>query len=271
MAQKKFQDLNLSDAFLFAAAMEDSEVCRLALEILLNRKITNVAVRTEHSILYSSDYRSIRLDVYAQDDTGDNYNVEMQGENQGNLPKRSRYHQAKMDVMSIVPGADFNELKPNYVIFICTFDPFGEGLYQYTFENRCRERDIPLGDGTMKLFLSTKGENSDEVPVELVHFLRYVENTTRECVEELQDEVIERVHDRVIMLKQSREWESRYMKFEELLQDAENKGLQKGIEQGQSRLLSLINKMTRAGESECISKLSEDEEFLKEMYAKYHI
>lgn len=123
----------------------------------------------------------------------------------------------------------------------------------------------------MKLFLSTKGENSDEVPVELVHFLRYVENTTRECVEELQDEVIERVHDRVIMLKQSREWESRYMKFEELLQDAENKGLQKGIEQGQSRLLSLINKMTRAGESEYISKLSEDEEFLKEMYAKYHI
>jgi len=123
----------------------------------------------------------------------------------------------------------------------------------------------------MKLFLSTKGENSDEVPVELVHFLRYFENTTRECVEELQDEVIERVHDRVIMLKQSREWESRYMKFEELLQDAENKGLQKGIEQGQSRLLSLINKMTRAGESECISKLSEDEEFLKEMYAKYHI
>lgn len=170
MAQKKFQDLNLSDAFLFAAAMEDSEICRLALEILLNRKIASVAVHTEHSMLYSSDYRSIRLDVYAQDDEGDNYNVEMQGENQGNLPKRSRYHQAKMDVMSIPPGADFNELRPNYVIFICTFDPFGEGLYQYTFENRCREKDIPLNDGTTKLFLNTQGKNKEGVSETLVHF-----------------------------------------------------------------------------------------------------
>lgn len=275
MAQKKFQDLNLSDAFLFAAAMEDSEVCRLALEILLNRKIASVAVHTEHSMLYSSDYRSIRLDVYAQDDEGDNYNVEMQGENQGNLPKRSRYHQAKMDVMSIPPGADFNELRPNYVIFICTFDPFGEGLYQYTFENRCREKDIPLNDGTTKLFLNTKGKNKEGVSETLVHFLQYVENTTEECVKELQDKRIEKVHDRVITLKQSREWESRYMKFEELLQDAENRGLQeglqKGLKQGQSRLLLLISRMTQAGEAMYISRLSEDEDFLQKMYEKYQI
>lgn len=275
MAQKKFQDLNLSDAFLFAAAMEDSEVCRLALEILLNRKIASVAVHTEHSMLYSSDYRSIRLDVYAQDDEGDSYNVEMQGENQGNLPKRSRYHQAKMDVMSIPPGADFNELRPNYVIFICTFDPFGEGLYQYTFENRCREKDIPLNDGTTKLFLNTQGKNKEGVSETLVHFLRYVENTTEECVKELQDKRIEKVHDRVITLKQSREWESRYMKFEELLQDAENRGLQeglqKGLKQGQSRLLLLISRMTQAGEAMYISRLSEDEDFLQKMYEKYQI
>lgn len=34
MAQhKRFQDLNLADAYLFAAALEDAETCRVTLEI----------------------------------------------------------------------------------------------------------------------------------------------------------------------------------------------------------------------------------------------
>ena len=108
MAQKKFQDLNLSNAFLFAATLEDSETCRRILQILLNKVVTKVTVNAEHTMLYNSDYRSIRLDVFAENDEGD-YNVEMQTENPGNLPKRSRYHQAEMDVASIPPGSDFND------------------------------------------------------------------------------------------------------------------------------------------------------------------
>lgn len=57
------------------------------------------------------------------------------------------------------------------------------------------------------------------------------------------------------------------MKFEELLQDAENRGLQ----EGQSRLLLLISRMTQAGEAMYISRLSEDEDFLQKMYEKYQI
>lgn len=274
MAQKKFQDLNLEDAFLFAAAMEDEETCRITLQVLLNRKVTKVKVRAEHTMLYSSDYRSIRLDVYARDEDGD-YNVEMQGENQGNLPKRSRYHQAEMDVASIPPGTDFNDLKPSYVIFICTFDPFGQGLYQYTFENRCIETGSPLGDGTTKIFLSTKGKNPEDVPKELVNFLQYVENTTEQCVEKLQDETVGKLHNRVRALKKSRDWESRYMRFDELLQNAEKvglaRGMERGMEQGQERLLTLIDKMTEAGESEHIKRLAKDADFLQEMYEKYQV
>lgn len=290
MAQKKFQDLNLEDAFLFAAALEDEEACKITLQVILNRKVTKVTVHAEHTMLYTSDYRSIRLDVYAQNDDGD-YNVEMQGENQGNLPKRSRYHQAKMDVASIPPGADFNDLKPSYVIFICTFDPFGQDLYQYTFENRCVETGLPLGDETTKIFLNTKGKNAENVSPELVNFLQYVENSTEQCVMQLQDEMVGRLHDRVKTLKKSRDWESRYMRFEELLQDAERaglargmekgmaqgiekgmeQGLEKGLVQGQSRLLQLIDKMVEAGEGELVSRLSKDSALLQEMYEKYQL
>ena len=37
-----FQTLNLTNAYLFAAALQDEEICRNVLEIALNRKITAV-------------------------------------------------------------------------------------------------------------------------------------------------------------------------------------------------------------------------------------
>ena len=66
--ETNFQKLNLSNSFLFAAAMEDAEICRMVLEIILGFKIPKVSVHTEHSILISSDFRSVRLDVYVSDE-----------------------------------------------------------------------------------------------------------------------------------------------------------------------------------------------------------
>ena len=148
--KKTFQELNLSNAFLFSAALEDPETCQLVLEIILGIRLPKVKVHAERSILVSSDFRSIRLDIYASDEMQVSYNVEAQNDDRKNLAKRSRYHQAEMDVASLKPGDDFNDLKPGYVIFICTFDPFGKGLYRYTFEERCLECDMSLGDDTRK-------------------------------------------------------------------------------------------------------------------------
>lgn len=39
---KKFKELDLSNAFLFAAALEDPQTCRLVLEIILGRKVPKV-------------------------------------------------------------------------------------------------------------------------------------------------------------------------------------------------------------------------------------
>lgn len=307
MAQKKFQELHLKDAFLFGAVMEDAEICRLTLQVLLSRRVDKVTVHVEHTLLYHSDSRGIRLDVYAVDESGTNYNVEMQNRNYGNLPWRSRYHQAGMDMTSFPQGTDFRELKPNYVIFICTFDPFGEGLYRYTFENRCRERDIPLGDEAVRIFLNTKGKNDSEVPMELVHFLRYVEESTPECARSLQDATVDRLQAKIADLKRSRSWEGRYMTIEEWveeelaegmqiarseglrkgreegrqeglqegLQEGRQEGLQEGrkegLQEGQDRLLKLMNQMLEAGEGGELRRLSTEPAFLQEMYQKYHL
>ena len=139
MARKKFEELDLCDPFLFAAALEDEVICRLILEMILGRPIAKIRVHAEHTILYSSDFRSVRLDIYASDEVQVEYDIEMQNEDEHNLPKRSRYYQGEMDITSLKPGEDFKSLRPCFIIFICTFDPFGKGLYRYTFENKCLE------------------------------------------------------------------------------------------------------------------------------------
>ncbi len=49
------------------------------------------------------------------------------------------------------------------------------------------------------------------------------------------------------------------------------RGMELGIEQGTQRLLNLIAKMSEAGEADSISRLSEDADFLQEMYEKYSL
>ncbi len=88
--RKKFKDLDLSDAFMFAAALEDERTCQLVLEIILGKSIPKVKVHSEHTILYNSNFRSVRLDVYAEDEVRVSYDLEMQNADEKNLAKRSR-------------------------------------------------------------------------------------------------------------------------------------------------------------------------------------
>ena len=229
---KKFKDLNLNSAFLFAAAANDPETCQLLLELILGRKIPKVSVKTEHNILLSSDAKCIRLDVNARSEFEVNYNIEAQNSKDGNIVKRSRFYQGQMDVAELKPGDDYNRLPESFVIFICTFDPFDRGLYRYTFTERCEEDGEPLGDGTCKIFLNTKGKNPDEVSKELITFLGYFEESTDEYVERTNNSSIKRLHEKIVMLKKSREWEEGYMQLEELLMRQQRIAREEGRVQG---------------------------------------
>ncbi len=272
--RKRFSELNLSNAFLFATAMSDVETCRIVLEIILGEAVETVSVNTEKLLLYSSEYRCVRLDVFA-DNLAGAYNIEMQNQDEHNLPKRSRYHQAEMDMTSLKPGQNFNDLKPIVIIFICTFDPFGEGLCKYTYENRCDETGMPLGDGVKKIFLNTKGRNPEDVSEELLNFLRYVEDTTDNCVEEGGNAVVKCLHGRVVELKNSRELEDKYMTLQEYL-DREaammaREMAQEMAQECEQNMLKLVSYMVEDGLGGEIARLSTDADFMEEMRKKYEV
>lgn len=83
-------------------------------------------------------------------------------------------------------------MKRSFVIFVCTFDLFGEGRHIYTFENRCIQNpELSLLDGTTKIILNTKGIMDDVTP-EMKRLLDFIDGKepeddfTRELDEAVQ-------------------------------------------------------------------------------------
>lgn len=85
---KKFKDLTIRDAFMFAAVMSDPEICRRVLELAIGISIAEVHVQTEKTMVYHSEYHGVRLDVYAADEARTRFNVEMQVSLQKYLPQK---------------------------------------------------------------------------------------------------------------------------------------------------------------------------------------
>lgn len=103
----------------------------------------------------------------------------------------------------------------------------------------CREDgEVSLEDGSHTVFLSTCGENEDEVPEELVKFLKYVKAELKESTGDFRDSFVKRIQDAVRNVKASREMEEQFMLLEELIreerEDARKQALAEGRELGLS-------------------------------------
>lgn len=99
----------------------------------------------------------------------------MQIVDEDDLKKRSRYYHSQIDMELLKTGKDYSELPECYVIFICDFDLFHKNLYRYTFKGTCKEYpELTLNDGSVTIFLNTKGTNEVDVSAELVKFLKYI-------------------------------------------------------------------------------------------------
>lgn len=109
--KRKLEELNVLDDFMISTLAADDEVgadfCRELLSILLQRKIGQVKVVTQKTIMaLSPEYRGIRLDVEVneapEDKDGENsslnvYDIESHLQKETDLPRHNRFYQAKMD------------------------------------------------------------------------------------------------------------------------------------------------------------------------------
>ena len=183
--------------------MQNQRFCKRLIEKLGIRVKSIAYPEAEKTLSANIASKDIRLDLYVETDAETVLDIEMQttGRKSEWLPKRTRYYQSMIDVNIVVKGDSYTELKTAFVIFICTFDPFGEGRRIYTFRNRCVEREgLELGDGTTKMFLNTKG-TVGEVDEDIKKFLAYVDGYAPE--DEFTNDIAQEV-EKVKLHKETR-------------------------------------------------------------------
>lgn len=235
------QSLNLVDDFLFDAATEDLEACKIIIELSLGISIREIRWKEGQKVLHNlPGKRGIRMDFYVVDMENRIFNVEMQKRNEGNIPKRTRFYQGLVDAPLLKTGErGFDRLNPLYIIVICDFDLYGYNKYRYTFTNRCHEVEgLELGDDSAKIILNTRGSNSDEVEPSLVDFLHYITASNAEALSPACDKRLKHLHDKIAQIKSSEQMEAVYMKMEErdriIREQAENKGREQGLLEGRA-------------------------------------
>ncbi len=201
-----WENLKISNDFIFAKVMRNPELCKGLLERLLDIKIDHIEYPEEQKTIdIAKDSKSVRLDVYLKDGNGTVYNVEIQTTSNKNLPKRTRYYAGMIDLNEIEKGADYNRLPKSFVIFICTFDVFGRGRWKYTFQNVCMEdKKLLLNDGTVKIFFNTTGTKG-RINKDVKNILEFIEGGAA------GDGFTEKLEQEVIRIKENKEWQVEYM------------------------------------------------------------
>ena len=217
---KNYEELEFRDDFMFGKVMEDSQLCREVLECLLQRPVGELQEPVlQKEFQYTSDGKPIRLDIYNRDNDSNIYDAEMENLNNHSvewhaLPKRSRFYQSSIDIDFLSKGGYFKDLPESNVMFICTFDPFGLGLSQYTFRERCDEKaDLLLGDGTEKHFYNCCYEG-DELTDDLKAFFEYVRTG------KAKSNLTKKIDKAVGECRKNEVWRTQYMKERIVIMDA---------------------------------------------------
>ena len=225
--RKTFEDLTITDDYMFCMVMQDKSICTTVLNMVLAQTIGPISDITYQKTFNRLGYaKGVRLDVWVKDEKGTVYDVEMQATNKQDLAKRLRYYQSVIDVSSLEKGGHYTDLADSFILFFCPFDYVERGLPVYTFKTMCTEdKTIVLADGVTKVIInSTAGEKAAEA--ELKAFLQYMNGR-------VSDRPFIRKIDRLIKeLKANEERRREYMLLQAFEMDARRAGMNEGIAQG---------------------------------------
>ena len=277
--------VTIKNNFLFQETLRNEKICKDFLNRVLHIQVKTIRyLETEKTMTAQLRSKNARLDVYVEDKSGNVSDIEMQVTGKKSvlyndvdektvireLPLRVRYYQNVIGTNMLRKGMHYRELKKAYVIFVCTFDPFGEGLPVYHFTYRCKEQnDLQMSDLTENIFLNTKAADKAE-DKELAAFLRYVENqkTTTRFTKELDKEAMR--------IRNNDDWRLKVMTLDMEIQDMkrrmelrarkkyEAKGKAEGRKEGEQKAkIEFIRNMRAEGMDDAliakVMKLSEKE------------
>ena len=76
--RKQFEELTIQDDFMFCKVMQNMNICKKVLELVLEEDISIKNITSQKTIENNSETKAVRLDVLVEDEDENNIDVEMQ-------------------------------------------------------------------------------------------------------------------------------------------------------------------------------------------------
>ena len=164
----KIQEFTLfDDEFMTAVFNKNIESTELLLRIILEQNLKVTEVLTQY-VVHNLYGHSIKMDIHAIGENGQEMDIEVQKDNSGAVPKRARYNSSLIDGNCLEAGKDYNKLPESWIIFITENDVLEGNLPIYHIERMIVETGQSFDDKAHIIYVN--GAMEGDTPLgKLVH------------------------------------------------------------------------------------------------------
>ena len=152
----------MSDIFM-RNVFKQRECLEYVLQVIMEKPDLRVIDQVIQKDYKNLQGRSAIMDCIARDSESKQFNVEIQQDNEGASPKRARYHSGLMDMNTLNPGQDFDELPESYVVFITRDDILGYGLPIYHINKKIEELNENFQDEAHIIYVNSRKQEDTEL------------------------------------------------------------------------------------------------------------
>lgn len=152
----------MSDIFM-RNVFKQRECLEYVLQVIMEKQDLRVIDQIIQKDYKNLQGRSAIMDCVARDSEGKQFDVEIQQDNEGASPKRARYHSGLMDMNTLNPGQDFDELPESYVIFITRDDILGYDFPIYHIDRHIKEADDSFQDEAHIIYVNSRKQENTEL------------------------------------------------------------------------------------------------------------
>lgn len=161
--KEKIKHYTIMNDIFMRNVFKKKECVEYILQVIMNKKDLQVIDQILQMDYKNLQGRSAVLDCVAKDETDRQFNVEIQGENDGASPKRARYHSGLLDMNTLNPGDPFDKLPETYIIFITRNDTLKNNLPISHIKRVIRESGEIFDDEENIIYVNSQKQDNTEL------------------------------------------------------------------------------------------------------------
>ena len=173
--KEKIRNYTIMDDIFMRNVLKEQGCTEYILQVIMNQKDLQVLEQTLQKDYKNLQGRSAILDCVARDERARQFNVEIQGDNEGASPERARYHSCLLDMNILSPREPFTGLSETYIIFITRNDVLGYDRIICHITRKVEEEGKDFGDGSHIIYVNSKKREDTELG-KLMHDLHCKES-----------------------------------------------------------------------------------------------